>query len=86
MVMARASRAGAILFLASAADWRVITAPRSRTVIPAAAVTGILGRDRRAPMLGGPGTICGNHRAHSPRHPKTPPAMISAGQVHEPAL
>ncbi len=35
---------------------RGITAPRSRTVIPAAAVTDILGRDRRAPMLGGPGT------------------------------
>ena len=61
----------------------MIAAPRSRTVIPAAAVTDILGRYRQAPMPGGPGTTCGNHRAHSPGHPRTPLAMVSAAQADE---
>ena len=83
MVMARASRAGAISFQASAARRWVITAQKSRTVIPAAAVTDILRRYRQAPMLGGPGTTCGNHRANYPRHLGTLPAIVFAGQLHE---
>jgi len=30
-----------------------------------------------------PGTTCGNHRANLPRHSRTFPAMVSAGQVDE---
>jgi len=30
-----------------------------------------------------PGTTSGNHRAYFPRHPRTSPAMVSAGRVDE---
>src|SRR5580658_9038319 len=36
-----------------------------------------------SPVPGGQGTTCGNHRAHFPRHPRTSPAMVSAGRVDE---
>jgi hypothetical protein len=31
-----------------------------------------------------PGTTCGNHRAHFPRHLRTSPGMVLAVQAHEP--
>jgi len=33
-----------------------------------------------------PGTTCGNHRPHFPRHLETSRGMVFAGQAHEPAL
>jgi hypothetical protein len=33
-----------------------------------------------------PGTTCGNHRAHFPRHLRTSPGMVFAVRVHEPPL
>jgi hypothetical protein len=33
--------------------------------------------------IAAPGTICGNHRAHSPRHLRASPGMVFALQLHE---
>jgi hypothetical protein len=38
------------------------------------------------PVRSGPGTTCGNHRAHFPRHPRASPGMVLAGHAHDPAL